>query len=149
MRDSRDRMGGVELPIQCVRVHDADDDERLAALAAGGGVPTLRSLAPEASFGVNDAGVALRLIETYGSDAFDSIMLAGCWNLLDQSGEQVLRVCEKAGIRVHIAGVFGAGIVSWKDWFAVSGPAVSITLKNEQHSCGAVISIATKERQTM
>jgi len=41
--------------------------------------------------------------------SFDNIMCAGNWNLLDQSGYSLFAECQRRGIAVHNAGIFGAG----------------------------------------
>ena len=48
---------------------------------------------------------------------FDSVMRAGCWNLLDASREglEVLHVCEEQEIKVHLAGVFASGLLVGHD----------------------------------
>ena len=39
------------------------------------------------------------------------MMLAGSWNLLDQSGHDVLVACQRRGIDVHNAGIFASGLL--------------------------------------
>lgn len=68
---------------------------------------------PEAlqvSIGLNDADVALRLIEA--GAPLDEIMLAGRWHLLDHSGATVLRACEARGIAVTLAGAYASGFLA-------------------------------------
>ncbi|KAJ1458554.1 hypothetical protein M885DRAFT_614407 [Pelagophyceae sp. CCMP2097] len=72
----------------------------------------------EISLGLNNASAALRILElTNPADAnsnmrLDSVMLAGRWNLLDQSGAGVLAVCAARGVKVHVAGVFASGLLA-------------------------------------
>ena len=42
---------------------------------------------------------------------FDSALLAGGWNLLTQEGLPCYEECERRGVAVHIAGVFGSGLL--------------------------------------
>lgn len=42
----------------------------------------------------------------------DSVMLAGCWNLLNQSGVEVLQECERRRVVVHNAGIFASGLLA-------------------------------------
>jgi D-threo-aldose 1-dehydrogenase len=63
------------------------------------------------SAGLNDADMLLRFARTAPRGTFDSFMCAGCWNLLDQTAYDLLRVCQARGIRVTNAGVFGSGIL--------------------------------------
>ena len=63
------------------------------------------------SIGMNDAAFVLRMIEGKPKGTFNSVMLAGSWNLLDQSGLEVLKACEARGVDVHNAGVFASGLL--------------------------------------
>ena len=103
----------------CVRVHDADEPARIAAVCDGGAVAALRAARGElrVSLGVNDAASALELLRRHPAGAFDNVMLAGCWNLLDQSGAPLLAECERRNIAVHIAGVFGSGLLWGGDFY--------------------------------
>jgi len=62
--------------------------------------------------GVNCGVAALEVLERAPAGAVDCIMLAGCWNLLDQSGHAALLACQRRGVRVHNAGVFGGGLLA-------------------------------------
>ena len=44
-------------------------------------------------------------------------MMAGAWTLMDQSGYKVLLECEKQGIKVHQAGIFGGGLLWGLEYF--------------------------------
>ncbi|EGB02488.1 hypothetical protein AURANDRAFT_68834, partial [Aureococcus anophagefferens] len=64
----------------------------------------------ELSVGLNDAAVALRILDATnpargdgagGPPALDSVMLAGRWHLLDQTGAPVLAACAARGVRVE------------------------------------------------
>ena len=58
----------------------------------------------EVSIGLNDADVALRLLQAVQSGTqaprVDSVMLAGRWHLLDQTGAEVFRYCAEHSIAV-------------------------------------------------
>jgi D-threo-aldose 1-dehydrogenase len=114
-----------------LRLHDCEGDPRRVAEATeGGGAEELlaqcAALGAQASLGMNDPAAILRLLrwsETAPAmaaanaaaaprrHAFASVLMAGCWNLMDQSGLAVLEYCEAAGVAVHNAGVFGAGLL--------------------------------------
>lgn len=110
-----------------------------AAVAPGGMIEGLRSLRDEGailevSLGMNangdrpgsaarPGGVAgssptntepaqiLRLIRRAPADTFDSALVSGGWNLLNQDAYEVFVECEARGIAVHNAGVFAGGII--------------------------------------
>ena len=75
----------------------------------------------ELSIGLNDAAVALRILDATnpargdgagGPPALDSVMLAGRWHLLDQTGAPVLAACAARGVRVEIAGAYASGLLA-------------------------------------
>ena len=70
----------------------------------------------EVSIGLNDADVALRLLQAVQSGTqalkIDSVMLAGRWHLLDQTGVEVFRYCSEHSIEVHVAGVYASGMLA-------------------------------------
>ncbi len=110
-----------------------------AAVAPGGMIEGLRSLRDEGailevSLGMNangdrpgsaarPGGVAgacptntepaqiLRLIRRAPPGTFDSALISGGWNLLNQDAYEVFVECEARGIAVHNAGVFAGGII--------------------------------------
>ena len=59
---------------------------------------------------MNDAAYVLRMLAN-PPGTFDSVMMAGAWNLLDQDGYDVLLECQERGVRVHNAGVFASGLL--------------------------------------
>jgi hypothetical protein len=104
-------------PIYGLRIHDAETEWRFENLAQNGceGAAYLRQLKrdgtiQEISLGMNSPTFILRILELAPA-TFDAVLMAGCWNLLDQSGYDVLLECQKRNISVDIAGVFGAGIL--------------------------------------
>lgn len=100
-----------------VRVHDCETEERYAqATAPGAAIDTLVRMRQEGtiryvSVGVNTPSFLIRLAEAYPRGTFDSFLIAGSWNLLDQSALELLSVCEDRGIRLTNGGVFGSGIL--------------------------------------
>eukprot|EP01043_Picozoa_sp_COSAG02_P031280 COSAG02_NODE_2033_length_10056_cov_31.055539_8_plen_402_part_00 len=110
-----------------------------AAVAPGGMIEGLRNLRDEGailevSLGMNangdrpgsaarPGGVAgscptntepaqiLRLIRRAPAGTFDSALISGGWNLLNQDAYEVFVECEARGIAVHNAGVFAGGII--------------------------------------
>jgi aryl-alcohol dehydrogenase-like predicted oxidoreductase len=53
----------------------------------------------------------VRLIQGAAPGSFDSALLAGGWNLLNQAGLPVMVECQRAGIAVHVAGIFNTGLL--------------------------------------
>lgn len=53
----------------------------------------------------------LRLIRCAPADTFNSALISGGWNLLNQDAYEVFVECEARGIDVHNAGVFAGGII--------------------------------------
>ena len=101
-----------------LRVHDCERGPRLeAALAPGGALEGLAELKREGvvestGVGVNCGATVLEVLERAPAGSVDCVMLAGCWNLLDQSGHAALLECQRRGVHVHNAGVFGGGLLA-------------------------------------
>lgn len=53
----------------------------------------------------------LRLIRLSPPGTFDSALISGGWNLLNQDAYEVFVECEARGIAVHNAGVFAGGMI--------------------------------------
>jgi D-threo-aldose 1-dehydrogenase len=106
---------GASLRTACLRVHDADTEERVAELLGGGGVEELVRMRDveraigAVSLGMNDAALMLRLVQAYPVGTFDNVLLAGSFNLLTRVGAELLAECEARGIAVQLAGVFASG----------------------------------------
>jgi D-threo-aldose 1-dehydrogenase len=101
--------------IETLRIHDVESEQRWQDLVRGGGVAALATLKRDGlvgriGLGMNKPDFILRIIRQYPG-VFDSVLMAGAWNLMDLSGREVLEECEAQGIEVHIAGVFGAGLL--------------------------------------
>jgi D-threo-aldose 1-dehydrogenase len=101
--------------VRSLRLHDADTDDlfREAAAEESGALAVLAQLGPNAihgaSLGLNVANVALRYLHHSPSGVFTSVMIAGSWNLLDQSALPLLLECQSQRADVHLAGVFASG----------------------------------------
>jgi len=114
-RQSSARMEGV--PISCLRLHDAETDVYFDwATKDGGAIDTLVQMRKEGlikhvSLGMNKADYLLKYIRKYPVGTFDNILVAGCWNLLDQSGYELLSLCQTQRISVTLAGIFGSGLL--------------------------------------
>lgn len=106
--------GGHQAQITELRLHDAETDERIEEAMHKGGVDELmrqcQLLGAKPSLGMNDPKYILRLLESY-PHKFASALMAGSWNLLDQSGLGVLVVAEQQEVEIHVAGIFGAGLL--------------------------------------
>lgn len=103
--DSLQRMG-IER-VDGLRIHDAEDEARYAEAVNGGGVAELVKLREagfinEVSLGMNDAYFVQRMLHDNPAGTFDSVMMAGSWNLLDQDGGDVLLECQRRGVKVRV-----------------------------------------------
>merc|ERR1719330_1974613 len=70
-----------------------------------------KGLVAEIGLGMGSVEYALRFLRKYPAGTFDSLMLACSWNLLDQDGLEVLRECQRLGVRVQNVGIFASGIL--------------------------------------
>ena len=103
--DSLQRMG-IER-VDGLRIHDAEDEARYNEAVNGGGVAELvklreEGLINEVSLGMNDANFVRRMLHDNPAGTFDSVMMAGSWNLLDQDGLLVLLECQRRGVKVRV-----------------------------------------------
>ena len=115
-QESLTRLGRASVAVWGLRIHDAESDWKVAQLFGNGAVEALVVLRSEGkilevSLGMNSPEYILRILRHYPKGTFDSVLLAGSYNLIDNSGIPVLEICEELGIRVAIAGVFGAGLL--------------------------------------
>lgn len=102
-----------------LRLHDCESEAKFeAATAPDGALAELVRLKHEGhiqdiSLGMNDSSYALRLLRISPPQSIDSVMIAGCWNLLDHdlTALELLQECQTRGIKVHIAGVFASGVI--------------------------------------
>jgi len=113
-RQSSERLRN--LPVKCLRLHDAETEEYYKWVTESGGLQALvqlRSLGhvKQISLGMNNPDFLLRYIRNSPPGTFDNILVAGCWNLVDVSGFELLRECQQRGIGVVLAGIFGSGLL--------------------------------------
>lgn len=103
--------------IDCLRLHDAENEERYAeAVAPGAAIDTMVELKKkgeigEVSLGMNSSEFLFRFVKKYPRGTFDNIMMAGCWNLIDQDGYDLLVECQKKNIKVTNVGIFASGLL--------------------------------------
>ena len=53
----------------------------------------------------------LQLLRRQPRGCVDTVMMAGSWNLIDQTGYEVVLECQRQGISIHNAGVFASGLL--------------------------------------
>ena len=140
-QQSRARLLGA--PVFGIRLHDADSEQLFAEATIGSaegrsGLDAMielrrQGLVQQIGLGLNDAVVALKYIRlaTSRQFKFDSIMIAGCWNLLNQSGFELLIECQACGIDVHLAGVFGAGFLHGQSKYLYAEAGSDLYVKRE------------------
>jgi D-threo-aldose 1-dehydrogenase len=110
LEESLDRLGLDHVDI--VHVHDPDNHMETALAEA---FPALRELRAEGtiravSAGMNFAAPLARFVREAG---VDSVLLAGRYTLLDQSGlDELLPLCETQHVSVIAAGVVNSGILA-------------------------------------
>jgi len=103
--------------IDCLRLHDAEDEDRYAeAIAPGAAIDTMVDMKKkgeigEVSLGMNSSEFLFRFVKKYPAGTFDNIMMAGCWNLIDQDGYDLLVECQKKNIKVTNVGIFASGLL--------------------------------------
>lgn len=103
--------------IDYLRLHDAEDEERYAeATADGAAIETMVELRKEGkignvSLGMNSSEFLSRFVKKYPAGTFDNIMMAGCWNLIDQDGYELLVECQNKNIKVTNVGIFASGLL--------------------------------------
>merc|ERR1711936_1253491 len=94
-----------------------EDEERFReATTPGSAIDTMIELKRtgvigEVSLGMNRSDFLHRYVARYPSGTFDNIMMAGCWNLVDQDGYELLLQCQKKGIKVTNVGIFASGLL--------------------------------------
>lgn len=102
--------------IHCLRLHDAENEERYKeATAPGGAVDTMIALKAEGkvkeiSLGMNSAEFITRYLAKYPGK-FDNIMLSNSFNLIDHSCLNLLVECQEQGIKITNVGVFASGVL--------------------------------------
>ena len=121
VRQSRERLNRHF--IDCLRLHDAENEERfLEATAPGAAIDTMVELRrkgeiAEVSLGLNESKYLLRFVQKYPAGTFDNIMMAGCWNLIDQDGYELMLECQKKNIKVTNCGIFASGLLAGSKYY--------------------------------
>jgi D-threo-aldose 1-dehydrogenase len=104
-----------------IRLHDVDSPERWAEAQkeALQGMQSVRERGQvhEISLGLNEPEYINKFLNTK-NHSLNSILSAGNWNLLDQSGAENFARCAKEGVEIHNAAVFAGGFLfggkAWK-----------------------------------
>ncbi|SOD65696.1 D-threo-aldose 1-dehydrogenase [Streptomyces zhaozhouensis] len=116
LTESLERLGLERVDV--LHVHDPEQDfagavgETYRALADLRAADTVRAV----SIGVNHADVAVRYLREAPAPGPDCVMLAGRWNLVDQSGlDELLPLCQERGVAVLAAGVLHSGLLADPD----------------------------------
>ena len=103
-----------------LRIHDCDNEWKLASTMddeIGGliGLARLRNqgLVRDIGIGLNDANYGIAIVNGFHAESLDTVMIAGCWNLVHQEESclQLMQLCSSRGIRIHLAGVFASGLL--------------------------------------
>ncbi|MFF3711809.1 aldo/keto reductase [Streptomyces phaeochromogenes] len=101
--------------IDVLHVHDPDEDFGAAVGEAYRALADLRAegVVGAVSLGVNHAPVAARFLREAAVPGPDCVLLAGRYNLLDQSGlDELLPLCVERGVAVMAAGVYQSGLLA-------------------------------------
>ncbi|MFF0511113.1 aldo/keto reductase [Streptomyces sp. Tu 4128] len=113
VEDSLERLGLDRIDV--LHVHDPDEDFPVAVSEAYRALAELRARGTigAVSIGVNHAPVAARYLKEVAAPGPDCVLLAGRYNLLDQSGlDEVFPLCASKGIAVMVAGVYQSGLLA-------------------------------------
>ncbi|MEO3749362.1 aldo/keto reductase [Streptomyces sp. B6B3] len=113
VEDSLERLGLDRIDV--LHVHDPDEDFPVAVSDAYRALAELRARGAvgAVSIGVNHAPVAARYLREAEAPGPDCVMLAGRYNLLDQSGlDELLPLCAARGVAVMAAGVYQSGLLA-------------------------------------
>ncbi|MFD5573164.1 aldo/keto reductase [Streptomyces cadmiisoli] len=101
--------------IDVLHVHDPEQDFPTAVREAYRALADLRDAGTvgAVSIGVNHASVAARFLREAAPPGPDCVLLAGRYNLLDQSGlAELLPLCTERGVAVMAAGVYQSGLLA-------------------------------------
>ncbi|MFC8668845.1 aldo/keto reductase [Streptomyces sp. NPDC057199] len=116
LRSVEESLGRLGLDrIDVLHVHDPDEDFGAAVGEAYRALADLRAegVVGAVSLGVNHAPVAARFLREAAAPGPDCVLLAGRYNLLDQSGlDELLPLCVERGVAVMAAGVYQSGLLA-------------------------------------
>ncbi|MBB2913989.1 D-threo-aldose 1-dehydrogenase [Streptosporangium becharense] len=113
LEESLERLGLDAVDI--VLIHDPDAHWEQAVSEAYPALAELRDqgVVKAVGVGMNQAAMLARFVRETG---VDTVMLAGRYTLLDQSGEEeLLPLCRERGVSVLAAGVFNSGLLATHD----------------------------------
>lgn len=112
LADSERRLGG---PVDVCWVHDPDDHPTAARRQA---LPRLRALRDAGRIGAVGLGMNQTGLPSDAAEAgeVDALLVAGRWNLLDQSAlDRLLPVVARTGVGLVVGGVFASGLLADPD----------------------------------
>lgn len=120
--------------IHCLRLHDAENPERFAEVTEQGGIDAMVELRSEGkinevSMGMNSSEYLLKFLQKYPTGTFDNIMMAGCFNLIDQDGLSLLQECQARGVKVTNVGIFASGALWGSTHYKYDGIPVEVADK--------------------
>jgi D-threo-aldose 1-dehydrogenase len=113
VEESLERLGLERIDV--LHVHDPDEAFDTAVSQAYRALAELRAagVIGAVSIGVNHAPVAVRYLQEAAPPGPDCVLLAGRYNLLDQSGlDELLPLCAERGVAVMAAGVYQSGLLA-------------------------------------
>ncbi|MFI1735729.1 aldo/keto reductase [Streptomyces acidicola] len=113
VEESLERLGLDRVDV--LHVHDPDEDFTTAVSEAYRALADLRTrgVIGAVSIGVNHAPVAAAFLRAAAPPGPDCVLLAGRYNLLDQSGlDELLPLCAERGVAVMVAGVYQSGLLA-------------------------------------
>ncbi|GAA3833558.1 aldo/keto reductase [Streptomyces phyllanthi] len=113
VEESLERLGLDRVDV--LHVHDPDEDFATAVGEAYRALADLRArgVIGAVSIGVNHAPVAAAFLREAAPPGPDCVLLAGRYNLLDQSGlDELLPLCAERGVAVLAAGVYHSGLIT-------------------------------------
>lgn len=122
--------------IHCMRLHDAENEDRFNECTEQGGIDALVELRSqgkikEISMGFNSSEYLLKFLRKYPAGTFDNIMMAGCWNLIDTDGLELLQECQARGTKVANVGIFASGVLVGGSTYKY-GPAPQWVLERKE-----------------
>ncbi|MEV0221755.1 aldo/keto reductase [Streptomyces sp. NPDC050704] len=113
VEESLERLGLDRIDV--LHIHDPDEDFATAVGEAYRALADLREQGTvrAVSIGVNHAPVAARFLREAAPPGPDCVMLAGRYNLLDQTGlDELLPLCAERATAVMVAGVYQSGLLA-------------------------------------
>jgi len=122
--------------IVCLRLHDAEDEERYAeASAPGGAIETMiklreEGIVQEISLGMNKHEYIFKFLKKYPRQ-FDNVMLAGCFNLIDHECVDLLMECQAQGVKITNVGIFASGVLWGGEHYQYGGVPDEVKAKIE------------------